>query len=69
MMRIRMVTGLVMALAPFLARADEQLPLLQVGSQTYTNVTVTEVTATDIFFTFRGGMSNAKLKSLSPEWQ
>jgi len=58
------VTALVLA-----ARADEQLPLLAVDGQTYTNVTVTTVTATDIFFTYAGGMGNAKIKHLSPELQ
>jgi len=49
--------------------ADENLPVLKVGIDVYTNVTVTRVTATDIYFTYRGGMGNAKLKQLSPELQ
>jgi protein disulfide-isomerase len=51
------------------AKADEKLAMLQAGSQTYTNVTVTEVTATDVFFTYPGGMGNVKIKKLSPELQ
>jgi len=52
-------------------RADEQLPVLQAGSDTYSNVTVLNVTATDVYFTFNNGkgMANAKLKTLSPELQ
>jgi protein disulfide-isomerase len=51
------------------AHADEKLAVLQAGIQTYTNVTVTEVTATDVFFTYPGGMGNVKIKQLSPELQ
>jgi len=48
------------------AGADEQFALLKVGNDTYTNVTITTVTATDIFFTYTGGMGNAKIRNLSP---
>ena len=48
---------------------DEKLPLLKVGSETYTNVTVTSVTATDIHFSHSRGIGNAKLKNLEPELQ
>ena len=51
------------------AWADEKLPLLRVGSDCFTNVTVTKVTATDIFFTHGAGMGNAKLKNVEPELQ
>jgi thiol-disulfide isomerase/thioredoxin len=51
------------------AGADEKLPELKVGINTYSNVTVTTVTATDIYFTHAGGMGNAKLKQLSPDLQ
>jgi thioredoxin-related protein len=50
-------------------RADEKLPVLKAGINTYSNVTVTTVTATDIYFTYGGGMGNVKLKLLSPELQ
>ncbi|HEX4350972.1 MAG TPA: thioredoxin fold domain-containing protein [Verrucomicrobiae bacterium] len=60
---------LTVAVSLLAARADEQLPVLAVGGQTYTNVTVTSVSATDIFFFYAGGMGNAKLKNLSPELQ
>ena len=51
--------------------ADEQLPVLQAGSDTYSNVTVLTVTATDVYFTYNNGkgMANAKLKNLSPDLQ
>ena len=51
------------------AHADEKLPVLKVGINVYSNVTVTTVTPTDIYFTHSGGMGNAKLKQLSPELQ
>ena len=49
--------------------ADEKLPLLKAGSQTYSNVTVTTVSATDIYFISSQGMGNAKLKDLDPALQ
>src|SRR5580704_698153 len=49
--------------------ADEQLPILKVGSDTFTNVTVTRITATDIYFLSDSGIGNAKLKYLNPELQ
>ncbi len=51
------------------AAADENFHTLAVGPNTYTNVTVTVVTATDIYFTYDGGMGNAKIKNLSPDLQ
>ena len=51
------------------ARADEQIPLLQAGNDRYTNVTVTSVSATDVYFTHAGGMANVKIKTLSPDLQ
>ena len=60
---------IILFVAALTARADEHLPLLRAGNDVYTNVTVTGVTATDIYFTHNGGMGNAKLKALSPELQ
>ncbi len=54
---------------PVLLRADETLPILKVGSEVYSNVTVTAVTATDIYFTFNKSVANAKLKNLDPALQ
>jgi cytochrome c biogenesis protein CcmG, thiol:disulfide interchange protein DsbE len=51
------------------AGADETLPLLTIKGQTYSNVTVTAVSATDIFFKHGTGMGNAKLKDLDPKLQ
>ena len=52
-------------------RADEKLPVLQAGTDTYSNVTVLTVSATDVYFTYNNGkgMANAKLKTLSPDLQ
>jgi cytochrome c biogenesis protein CcmG, thiol:disulfide interchange protein DsbE len=68
-MRFRLLIGLcwVAALSP--AGADEKLEVLNVGGIVYSNVTVTAVYATDIFFTYDGGLANAKLKDLDPDLQ
>ncbi|MGC3958298.1 MAG: TlpA disulfide reductase family protein [Verrucomicrobiota bacterium] len=66
------VSGLLLGLVGVLVQsavADEKLATLRVGSATYTNVTVTSVTATDIYFTHAQGMGNAKLKELGAESQ
>ena len=49
--------------------ADDNLPVLKVGDDVFSNVTVIRVTPTDIYFTYPGGMANAKLKQLEPELQ
>src|SRR5438477_4650222 len=49
--------------------ADEKLPVLKVGPEVYSNVTVTAVTATDIYFSYDKGAANAKLKNLEPALQ
>jgi thiol-disulfide isomerase/thioredoxin len=59
----------VVWLVVLMARADEFLPTLKVNGDVYSNITVTKVTATDIFFTYASGVGNAKLKSLTPELQ
>lgn len=51
------------------ALADENLPALKANGESYSNVTVIKVTATDIYFTHARGVGNAKLKDLSPELQ
>ena len=61
--------GLLVAAFAFAARADEHFDVLKVGGETYTNVTVTSVSATDIYFTSPGGIGNAKLKDLDPALQ
>jgi thiol-disulfide isomerase/thioredoxin len=51
--------------------ADENLPALKAGSEVYRNVTVTTITATDVYFTYNNGagMANVKLKNLDPDLQ
>lgn len=48
---------------------EEKMPILKVGQQVYSNVTITAVTPTDIYFTFDKGVANAKLKNLDSELQ
>ena len=68
-MRPTFTAIICLLLAALPLQADEQLPRLKVGAVTYTNVTVTSVSATDIFFTSENGMGNAKLKDLAPALQ
>lgn len=65
---ILLVLGLLGAVSVW---ADEQLPVLQVGTDVYSNVTVLSVSATDVYFTYNHGkgMANAKLKNLGPDLQ
>ena len=65
----RLVTTFVFLAVALHVSADERLALLKVDIDTYTNVTVTSVTATDIYFTCDKGMLNAKLKNLEPAVQ
>ena len=67
--RMRAVIWLLLACTAVNVWADEKLPVLQVGSKVYSNVTVTTVTATDIYFTFDKGVANAKLKNLDSALQ
>jgi thiol-disulfide isomerase/thioredoxin len=60
---------MVLFITALVAHADEKLPLLKVGSETFTNVTVTKITATDIYFISNAGMGNAKLNNLDPTLQ
>jgi cytochrome c biogenesis protein CcmG, thiol:disulfide interchange protein DsbE len=66
--RIILVAGFACS-AVLLRAAEEKFRTLQIGSEVYTNVTVTSVTPTDIYFTHSRGMGNAKLKKLDPELQ
>jgi thiol-disulfide isomerase/thioredoxin len=69
-LRLAIITALGL-LGAMTVRADEQLPVLQAGTDIYSNVTVLSVSATDVYFTYNNGkgMANAKLKSLSPDLQ
>ena len=49
--------------------ADEKLPVLKAGGDIYSNVTITAVSATDIYFTYDLGVANVKLKNLAPNLQ
>ncbi len=69
LMNLRSKITVFSACLVLMARADDKFPLLTVNGANYTNVTVTTVTATDIFFTHNGGMDNARLKNLPPELQ
>src|SRR3954447_4621710 len=68
-MRLKTLLLLSLTFSTLLARADEKLPMLKVGSEVYSNVTVTSVTARDIYFTSSQGLGNAKLKNLEPAMQ
>jgi thiol-disulfide isomerase/thioredoxin len=69
-MNLSRILGLWLALAAFaFPLCGETLPTLKVAGEVYTNVVVTSVTATDIYFTHAKGMGNAKLKKLDPELQ
>ena len=57
------------AFSVLILRADEKLAVLRTSSEVYSNVTVTTVTKTDIYFTHANGMGNLKIKTLSPELQ
>jgi cytochrome c biogenesis protein CcmG, thiol:disulfide interchange protein DsbE len=59
--------GLV--LGAMVASAEEPWPSIQVGSEVYSNVTITSVTATDVYFNHARGLGSAKLKNLSPQLQ
>ena len=58
-----------LAMTASFVHADETLPVLKVGSEIYSNVTVTAVSVTDIYFTSDRGMANVKLKKLDPALQ
>lgn len=68
-MRAKIIFLLSLTFAISTVWADEKLPMLKVGPDVYSNVTVTSVTITDIYFTSDKGMANAKLKNLEPELQ
>jgi hypothetical protein len=56
-------------LASLSVRADEKFRTLKVGDECYSNVTVTLVTATDVYFSHAGGLCNLKLEDLSADLQ
>ena len=56
-------------MASLYARADESFATLDIDGTSYSHVTVTLVTPTDVYFTYQGGIRNLKLKDLSPALQ
>jgi thiol-disulfide isomerase/thioredoxin len=68
-MRACVFIAFVLVNALIAVRADEKLPVLKAGVDVYSNVTVTTVSATDVYFTYAGGMANVKLKNLDPDLQ
>jgi hypothetical protein len=67
--RIRFVIILNLVFTALMVSADEYFPVLKAGSDIYSNVTITAVSATDIYFTYDRGLGNAKLKDLDPALQ
>jgi thiol-disulfide isomerase/thioredoxin len=68
-MSAKFFTTLILTGISFAARADETLAVLKIGSETYSNVTITSVSTTDVYFIYTGGMANVKIKNLSPDLQ
>jgi hypothetical protein len=69
-MMYRLLTCVIWMIAAFAFRAGAlDLDYLTVGSTTYSNVTVFGANKTDLFFSSDQGVSNVKLKYLSPELQ
>lgn len=68
-MRIGVVILLSLIFTTMVAWADEMLPVLKVGTEVYSNVTVVATTPTDILFNSDSGMAGAKLKNLDPALQ
>src|SRR5215469_12609036 len=55
--------------SPLTARGEETFPVLQVGTQTYTNVTVTSKTSNYVFIVHSTGMQSVKIADLPPDIQ
>src|SRR5262245_46505391 len=54
----------VICLTPFFARGEDTFPVLNAGSETYSNVTVTSKTPRYVLITHARGMTTLKLKDL-----
>ena len=59
----------VLASTALLHADDEHFSSLKVGSEVYSNVSVTSVTSTHVYFSHSRGVGSAKLKELDPNWQ
>jgi cytochrome c biogenesis protein CcmG/thiol:disulfide interchange protein DsbE len=65
----RVLAGLFVAVAFTAQAADESFATLKVKDEVFTKVTVTSVTATDIYFSHARGLASAKLKDLDADLQ
>jgi hypothetical protein len=65
---LALATGLMLPLAA-LAVTEETFDVLQIGTRTYTNVTVTTKAKNYIFILYAGGMANLKIAELPPDLQ
>jgi cytochrome c biogenesis protein CcmG/thiol:disulfide interchange protein DsbE len=64
------LAALVLISASILTAAEEvKLNSIKVGSRTYRRVTILGVSETDLYFRHASGISNVKLRNLSPELQ
>jgi len=57
------------ALSASLSRGEVRIPLLAVGSQTYTNVEVLDSTGAHLFIRHAGGLSTVNMEDLEPKFQ
>jgi thiol-disulfide isomerase/thioredoxin len=70
MLRILTVgVGLWLAFVVSVQAAAIKLDSMKVGSQAFTNVTITSYTATDAYFSHSKGVSSAKIRNLEPDVQ
>ncbi len=67
-LRFIVVAAIFLGMA-LVGRANETFPVLKAGGVTYSNVTIFNVSATDIYFTSDHGLGNFKLKDLDPALQ
>ena len=69
-MRYELIAAAGLTLAVCCAQAfEEKFTSLNAGSETYSNVTVTSVTTTHIYFTHSRGLGSAKIADLDPALQ
>lgn len=60
----------LVGIAPGLAKGvDLKFDSIQVGSVTYSNVVITKINPSDIYFAHTGGMANIKMRQLDPRLQ
>jgi hypothetical protein len=61
------ISILIALAAPVVQASDIPLPSLKIGTDVFTNVTVYQITATDIFVRHHRGFGNAKISALDDE--